>query len=160
MCLRPRGWGWAFATPLLSQKSLTLSEPQFSHLQNGHQTIPEFAPDVVPEGFPGGASGKEPACQCRKQERHEFSRWVGKILWRKTWKFTLVFLPGESHGQKSLVGCSPWGLTESDTTEVTGACIVPQTGGIPAMKQPCAGCWGFVFELGPAYPLEAWHQPL
>ena len=110
MCLRPRGWGWAFATPLLLQKSLTLSEPQFSHLQNGHQTIPEFAPDVVPEGFPGGASGKEPACQCRKQERHEFSRWVGKILWRKTWKFTLVFLPGESHGQKSLVGCSPWGL--------------------------------------------------
>ena len=112
------------------------------------------------EGFPGGASGKEPVCQCRRQERHEFSRWVGKILWRKTWKFTLVFLPGESHGQKSLVGCSPWGLTESDTTEVTGACIIPQTGGIPAMKQPCAGCWGFAFELGPAYPLEAWHQSL
>ena len=109
-------------------------------------------------GFPGGASGKEPICQCRRQERHGFNCFVGKILWRRTWKPTPVFLPGESHGQKSLVGCSPRVLKELDRTEVTGACIVPQTGGILAMKQPCAGCWGFGLELGPAYPLEAWHQ--
>ena len=32
---------------------------------------------------------------------------------------TLVFLPGESHGRRSLVGCSPWGHTESNTTEAT-----------------------------------------
>ena len=37
--------------------------------------------------------------------------------WRRKWQPTPVFLPGESHGQKSLVGCSPWGRTESDTTE-------------------------------------------
>ena len=41
------------------------------------------------------------------------------IHWRRKWQPTPVFLPGESHGRRSLVGCSPWGHTESDTTEVT-----------------------------------------
>ena len=39
--------------------------------------------------------------------------------WRRKWQPTPVFLPGESHGRRSLVGCNPWGRTESDTTEVT-----------------------------------------
>ena len=39
--------------------------------------------------------------------------------WRRKWRPTPVFLPGESHGRRSLVGCSPWGHTESDTTAVT-----------------------------------------
>ena len=39
--------------------------------------------------------------------------------WRRKWQPTPVFLPGESHGWRSLVGCSPWGHTESDTTEAT-----------------------------------------
>ena len=39
--------------------------------------------------------------------------------WRRKWQPTPVFLPGESHGQRSLVGCSPWGCTELDTTEAT-----------------------------------------
>ena len=39
--------------------------------------------------------------------------------WRRKWQPTAVFLPGESHWQRSLVGCSPWGCTESDTTEAT-----------------------------------------
>ena len=43
--------------------------------------------------------------------------WVGKVLWRRTSQPTPVFLPGESYGQRSLVGYSPWGLKESDTTE-------------------------------------------
>ena len=37
--------------------------------------------------------------------------------WRRQWHPTLVLLPGESHGRRSLVACSPWGRTESDTTE-------------------------------------------
>ena len=37
--------------------------------------------------------------------------------WRRAWQLTPVFLPGESHGQRSLVGYSPWGRKESDTTE-------------------------------------------
>ena len=56
--------------------------------------------------FPGGASGKEPTCQCR---RCGFDPWVGKISWRRKQQPTLVFLPGESHGWRSLVGYSPWG---------------------------------------------------
>ena len=47
--------------------------------------------------------------------------WVGKIPWRRQWLFTPVFLPGESHGQRSLAGYSPWGRTESDRTLVTDA---------------------------------------
>ena len=41
------------------------------------------------------------------------------VIWRRKWQPTPVFLPGESHGWRSLVGCSPWGRTESDTTEAT-----------------------------------------
>ena len=46
-----------------------------------------------------------------------FNPWVGKIPWRRKWQPTPVFLPGESHGQRSLVGFSPRGHKESDTTE-------------------------------------------
>ena len=38
-------------------------------------------------------------------------------MWRRQWHPTPVLLPGQSHGWRSLVGCSPWGLEESDTTE-------------------------------------------
>ena len=41
--------------------------------------------------------------------------------WRRKWQPTPVFLPGESQGQGSLVGCCLWGRTESDMTEVTAA---------------------------------------
>ena len=69
--------------------------------------------------FPGGTSSKEPTCQCRRCKRYRFDFWVGKIPWRKAWQSTPVFLPGEAHGQRSLTGYSPQGLTESDMTEVT-----------------------------------------
>ena len=58
-------------------------------------------------GFPGGASGEEPACQCRRHKRCRFNPWVGKIPWRRARQSTLAFLPGESRGQRSLVGYSP-----------------------------------------------------
>ena len=53
--------------------------------------------------------------QCRKPPG--FDPWVRKILWRRAWQPTPVFLPEESHGERSLVGNSPWGHKESDTTE-------------------------------------------
>ena len=61
--------------------------------------------------------GKEPTCQCRRQKRQGFDPLVRKIPWRREWQPTPVFLPGESHGQRSLVGYSPWGWKESDSTE-------------------------------------------
>ena len=69
--------------------------------------------------FPGGASGKESTCQCRRHKRQMFKLWIGKIPWRRAWQPTLVFLPWESHGQMSLADYSPCGCEESDTTEVT-----------------------------------------
>ena len=69
--------------------------------------------------FAGGAGGKEPACQRRRCGELGFDLWVWKIPWRRKWQPTLVFLPGKSHGQRSLEGYSPWGHKESDTTEHT-----------------------------------------
>ena len=57
--------------------------------------------------FSRGASGKEPSCQCRRQRRWGFDPWVGKIPWRRAWQPTPAFLPGESHGQRSLVDYRP-----------------------------------------------------
>ena len=55
----------------------------------------------------GGASDKDPVCQCRRHKRPSLSPWVGKIPWRKKWQPTSVFLPGKSHEQRSLEGYSP-----------------------------------------------------
>ena len=56
-------------------------------------------------GFPGGVSGKKnPACQCRRHKRHGFDPWVEKIRWRRASQPAPVFLPGASHGQRSLAG--------------------------------------------------------
>ena len=69
-------------------------------------------------GFPGGTSGKESTCQRGRCWRCWFNPWVRKIPWRRTWQSTSVFLPGESRGQRSLAGYSPWGRKESHMTEV------------------------------------------
>ena len=69
-------------------------------------------------GFPHWLSVNN-CLQCRRCLRLEFDPWVGKIPWRRKWQPTLVFLPGKSHGQRSLVGCSPWGRKESGTAEAT-----------------------------------------
>ena len=69
-------------------------------------------PGVLPSSsldFRGGARGKEPACQCRRHRRRRFDPRVAKIPWRRKWQPTPVLLPGESSGQRSLVGYSPRG---------------------------------------------------
>ena len=68
-------------------------------------------------GFPGGISGKESTWQCRRWKRCKFNPWIGKISWNREWRSTLVFLPGQSHGRRSLVGYSPWGRKELGKTE-------------------------------------------
>ena len=65
-------------------------------------------------GFPGGSDSEEPICQHRS---HGFNPWVGKIPWSRKRQPTLVFLPAESHGQRSLAGYSPQSHKESDMTE-------------------------------------------
>ena len=74
---------------------------------------------MIQSGLPGDASGKEPACQCRRCKRGVFEPWVRKIPWRRAWQPTPVFLPGESHGQWSLAGYSLRGHKKLDVTEAT-----------------------------------------
>ena len=57
--------------------------------------------------FPGGASDKELGCQYRRHKRCGFNPYVRKISWRRAWQPTPVFLSGEFHGQKSLMGYGP-----------------------------------------------------
>ena len=64
-------------------------------------------------GFPGGSDGKESAFYAGDWGSIHGS---GKIPWKREWQPTPVFLPGEFHGRKSLVGCSPWGRKEWMTT--------------------------------------------
>ena len=52
-------------------------------------------------------NGKESACQCRNHRRCRLDPWVRESPWGRKWQPTAVALQGESHGQRSLVGCSP-----------------------------------------------------
>ena len=90
-------------------------------------------------GFPGGASGKEPTYQYRRCKRCRFNPWVGKIPWRRAWQPPPVFLSGghgnplqysgKSHGQRSLVGYSPWHheRVEHDGNGLVRVCMCAHT---------------------------------
>ena len=68
--------------------------------------------------FPPGLTRWKSMClQCRRHRRHRFDLGVRKIPWKREWPPTPVFLPGKSHGQRSLVGYSPWGGKELEMTE-------------------------------------------
>ena len=58
------------------------------------------------------------ACQCRRHKRRGYQPKVGKIPWSRKWQ-TPVFLPGKSHGLRTLVGYCPWSCKESNVTEHT-----------------------------------------
>ena len=68
-------------------------------------------------GFPGSSNSKERINRvCLQCGRPGFNLWGGKIPWRRKWQPTPVFLPGKSHGWRSLAGYSSWGYKESDMT--------------------------------------------
>ena len=85
-------------------------------------------------GFPGGASGKEPPGNAGVARDTGLIPGSGRLPWRRKWQPSPVFLPGESHGQRSLGGYSPQGCKESDMTKqlTLGAaenCMVQPTQG-------------------------------
>ena len=72
---------------------------------------PSFCFFIVKDGqsgLPKCTSGKELACQCRRHKRRTCYTWVGKIPWRRACQPTAVFLPGESHGQRSHGVAKSW----------------------------------------------------
>ena len=77
-----------------------------------------------------------------------FDPWVGKMPWRREWQHTRVFLPGESHGQRSLASNSPWDFEESDTTKQLNSTtvefsIIRQDFSVdPVAKSPHSQCRG------------------
>ena len=117
-----------YLQPLVAMSSLqALSTPQRSVVKNYENTTTPSSPTPSSHpiqlrflliwhflSFPGDISGKEPACQYRRLERHGFDPWIRKIPWRRAWQPTVAFLPRESHGQRSLASHSPWGQ-ESQT---------------------------------------------
>ena len=109
-----------------------------------------FALVLYLRGFPVGTSGKEPTCQCRRHKRHRFNPWVGKIPWTKAWQSTPVFLPGESHGWRSLVGYSSCGHKETDTTKQLST----------LHARHCHRCLGSIREQRERKVLLLWHSHL
>ena len=104
------GWGtWCSEKPSYQPGVAQLRNPGF------------FATSAHTLGLPRWHSGKESACQ---HGRCGFDPWIRKILWRRKWQPSPVFLPGKFRGQRSLAGYSPWGCTELDRTEHTRLCIL------------------------------------
>ena len=127
---RPEYWSWVlFPSPgdlpnsgiepwsLALQPDALLSEPPGKPKNTGMGSLSLlqgiFLTQKFNQGllncFPGGSDGKSICMQCG---RPGFDSWVGKIPWRRKWQSTSVLLPGKSHGQRSLVGYSPWDCKE------------------------------------------------
>ena len=103
-CLEnPRdGGAWWAAISGVAQSQTQLKQLSSSSSSQLHQKTP------------GGSDSKKTTWQCR---RCGFNPWVGMIPWRRKWQPTPVFLPGKSHGQRNLVGYSPWDHEGSEKTE-------------------------------------------
>ena len=77
--------------------------------------------------------------QCR---RPGFDAWVGKSPWRREWLSTPVFLPGESHGQRTLVGYSPWHCKELDMIEQLTLLLSHTTRTVTKIRKSTVSCTG------------------
>ena len=92
---------WKFSVHVLLKPSLENLEHYFASMWDDGNCVVVWLPWWL-------------CLQCR---RPGFNPWIGKISWRRKWQPTPVFLPGKSLGWRNLVGYSPWGHKESDTTE-------------------------------------------
>ena len=128
-------------------------------------------------GFPGGASGKEPGCQCRRHKRPRFDPWVGKISQRRARQPTPVFLLRESHGQRSLAGYSPQGRRVGHWSDLahmhvwgnyTLRVMGPKTGGVTYEHHShftaqhggdSVSCFAYIFSYGPDDKSKSWASP-
>ena len=85
-----------YSLPFTKTELLTKPQSSIETRKSGNLECQTYA-FIYSEGdFPGGTSGKEPACQRTRHKRRGFSPWVRKISWRRAWQLTPGFLPGES----------------------------------------------------------------
>ena len=94
---------------------------------------------MIQMNLSGGASDKEPVCQCRRHKRRGFYPWVRKIPWRRKWQPTPALLLGRPHGQRSLAGYSPWGSqrVRHDWSDFSS---VPFSHSCPTLWRPHGPC--------------------
>ena len=102
---------WTFVGKVMSLFLNMLSRLVITFLpRNKHLLISSIS---LCKGFPGGKMVKSLPSLWGTWVQS----WAGKVSWRRKWQPTSVFLPGKSHGQRSLSGYSPWGRRESNVTE-------------------------------------------
>ena len=111
-------------------------------------------------GFPGGASGKEPTCQCRRNKSLGFNLWVKKIPWRRAWQPTPVFLPGEFQWTESLAPivhkvAKNWTLLKWPTEKAMAPHSSTLAWKIPWMEEP-----GRLQSMGPLRVGHDWATSL
>ena len=87
----------------------TMQGPRVYHTK-WHKSEREIPKDITYMYFPGGTTGKEPACQFRIHKRCGFDPWVRKTPWRRKWQPTPVFFPGESPWTEEPGGLQSMGL--------------------------------------------------
>ena len=112
---------WSNHIPIKKIKIRILVQMKISHIQpQAHPPVSSIRGDVLklilcqnPRAFQVAQTVKNPL----QYRRAGFDPWVRKIPWRREWQPTPVFLPAESHGQRSPVGYSLWDHKESDMTE-------------------------------------------
>ena len=91
--------------------------PTSSHTNEG---LPDFYPYLtIMRTFQGAIAAKNPLANAGNINNSDLILRLRRFPWRRPWQPTPILLPGESHGQRSLAGCSPWGQKESDTIEAT-----------------------------------------
>ena len=106
---------------------------------------------------------KEPIYQRRRPKRRKCNPWVRKTPWRRAWQPISVFLPGEFHGQRRLVGYSPWGHKELDITEwlTLSLDFQPPSHGLYWFPRAAVTKYHkLIFILSQFWSLEAWYQDL
>ena len=102
-------------SPAFPADALT-SEPPGTPKSRGNWGWKEFIICQGPNtGFPGGASGKEFPCQCRRHKRCRFDPWIGKIPWRRACNPLQCYCLENSTGRGARR--APWGHNELDMTE-------------------------------------------
>ena len=107
-------FAYVFLYCTLERRNPALPTRTSTHFLNFRQLV--LTVSTVVRHFPGGASAKEPACQCRRHKRCGFYPWFGKIPWRRAWQPTPVFLPREPM-DRGAWWATIHGVSESDTAE-------------------------------------------